>query len=84
MTLHEGNRVKNILSGKAYQVKKITKDWVLLQVEGGSSQLLTGKMSLRFMFAWEGVEEESPNIIPLFPGLGPKVVEAGGVSEERI
>ena len=43
MTLNTGNRVKNILTGKVYRVKKINKDWVLLQAEDGSSQVLTGK-----------------------------------------
>ena len=72
MTLNEGNRVKNILTGKVYKVKKINKDWVLLQAEDGSSQVLTGKMGLKFIYAWEGVEEESLNIVPAFPELGQK------------
>ena len=79
MTLNEGNKVKNLLTGKVYKVKKINKDWVLLQAEDGLSQVLTGKMSLKFMYAWEGVEEESLNIVPPFPELGQKAAESGGV-----
>ena len=79
MTLNEGNRVKNILNGKVYKVKKINKDWVLLQAEDGSSQVLTGKISLKFMYAWEGVEEESLNIGPPFAELGQKAAESGGI-----
>jgi hypothetical protein len=79
MTLNEGNRVKNILNGKVYKVKKINKDWVLLQAEYGSSQVLTGKMGLKFMYTWEWVAQESLNIVPPFPELGQKAAEAAGV-----
>jgi hypothetical protein len=79
MTLNEGNRVKNILTGKVYQVKKINRDWVLLQAAGGSSQVLTGKMGLKFTYVWEGVQEESLDIVPLFPELGQKGGKTGGV-----
>jgi hypothetical protein len=79
MTLYEGNRIRNILTGKVYKVKKINKDWVLLQAEAGSSQVLTGKMGLKFMYAWEWVAEESLNIVPPFPELGQKAAEAGEV-----
>jgi hypothetical protein len=79
MTLNEGKRVKNILTGKVYKVKKMNKDWVLLQAEDGLSQVLTGKMGLKFMYAWEWVAEESLNIVPPFPELGQKAAEAGEV-----
>jgi hypothetical protein len=79
MTLYEGNRIKNILTGKVYQVKKINKDWVLLQAEDRSSQVLTGKMGLKFIYAWGGVEDESLNIVLPFPELGKKAAGAGGV-----
>ena len=79
MTLNEGNRVKNILTDKVYKVKKINKDWVLLQAEDGSSQVLTGKMGLKFMYAWKWVAEESLNIVRPFPELGQKAAESGGV-----
>ena len=78
MTLNEGNKVKNILTGKVYEVKKINRDWVLLQAAGGSRQVLTGKLGLKFTYAWEGVEEESLDIVPPFPELGQKTVEAAG------
>ncbi len=76
MTLKEGNKLRNALTGKAYEVKKINKDWVLLQAEDGSSQVLTGKMGLKFMYVWEGIEEEPLSIIPSFPELGQNVGEA--------
>jgi hypothetical protein len=78
MTLNEGNPIKNILTGKVYRVKKINKDWVLLQAEDGSGQVLTGKMGLKFIYAWEGVEEESLNIAPPFPEPGQRAAEAPG------
>jgi len=70
MALTEGNKIRNILTGKTYEVKKINKDWVLLQAEDKSSQVLTGKMGLKFMYVWEGVEEEPLNIISSFPESG--------------
>ena len=76
MTLKEGNKLWNVLTGKAYEVKKINKGWVLLQAENGLSQVLTGKMGLKFMYASEGVEEEPLNIIPSFPELGQNAGEA--------
>jgi hypothetical protein len=76
MTLNEGNRVKNILTGKVYEVKKINKEWVLLQAEDESSQVLAGKMGLKFMYAWEGLEEEFLNIVPSFPEMVQKAGEA--------
>ena len=79
MTLNEGSRAKDILTGKVYRVKKIYKDWVLLQAEDGSRQILIGKMGLKFVYVWEGVEEESLNIGSSFPELGQKAAEARGV-----
>jgi hypothetical protein len=43
------------------------------------SQVLTGKIGLKFMYAWEWVAEESLNIVPPFPELGQKAAEAGEV-----
>lgn len=72
MTLKEGNRIKNLLTGKIYEVKKINREWVLLQTEDGLSQALTGKMSLKFMHMWQGLDEEPLNIIPSIRGMGQK------------
>ncbi len=58
MKLKEGDRIKNILTGKAYEVRRINKGWVLLQAEDGASQVLTGKMGLKFRYMREGAEEE--------------------------
>jgi hypothetical protein len=35
-------------------------------------------MGLKFMYAWEGVQKESLNIVPPFPELGQKAAEAAG------
>ena len=45
---------------------------VLLQTEDGLSQALTGKMSLKFMHMWQGLDEEPLNIIPSIRGMGHK------------
>ena len=63
MTFNEGSRVRNILTAKVYEVKKIGKDWVLLQAADGSNQVLTGKMGLKFTYAQEGVKR-NPGILP--------------------
>jgi len=77
MTLNKGNRVKNILTGKVYEVKKINRDWVVLQEADGSSQVLTGKMSMKFMYVWEGGQEESLDIVSALPELGEKAKKEG-------
>ena len=76
MKLNEGDRLRNILTGKSYAVKKINKEWVLLRAEDGSSQVLTGKMYLDFIYASEEIREMPLHLIPSFPGLGEKAVEA--------
>jgi hypothetical protein len=76
MKLKEGNRIKNIFTGKFYEVKRINKEWVLLHAEDGRSQVLTGKIGLKFIYVWEGIEEGSLSIIPSFPGLGHRAGEA--------
>ncbi len=58
MILKTGNRLKNILTGKVYEVKKINKEWVLLQAEDGLSQVLTGKMGLKFMYVLDSAEDQ--------------------------
>jgi hypothetical protein len=76
MKLKEGDKVRNVLTGKYYAVKNINKEWVLLRAEDGSSQVLTGKMYLDFIYTSEEIREIPLPIIPSFPGLGEKAVEA--------
>jgi len=59
MTFNEGSRVKHIVTGTVYQVKKINKEWVLLQAADGSNQVLTGKMGLNFAYVLEGGEKNA-------------------------
>ncbi len=76
MRLNEGDRLRNILTGKSYAVKAINKEWVLLRAEDGSSQVLTGKMYLDFIYTSEEIRAIPLHIIPSFPGLREKAVEA--------
>jgi len=59
MTLNEGNRVRNISTGKIYEVKKINRDWAVLQEVEGSSQVLTGKVAMEFTYDLEGAERNA-------------------------
>ena len=78
MKLKEGNRIKNILTEKSYEMRTINKEWVLLHAADGSSQVLTGKMGLNFIYTMEGTGETPLNIIPSFPGFGERAGEAAG------
>jgi len=64
MRLTVGNRVESKFSGKIYNVSRITEDWILLEEEGGISQVLTGRKNLElFSTRWkekEKSEEEAP------------------------
>ncbi len=66
MKLQEGDKLRNILTGKSYAVKKINKEWVLLRAEDGSSQVLTGKMYLDFIYTSEEIREMPLDIVPSF------------------
>jgi hypothetical protein len=67
--LQEGDRIRNILNGKVYEVQKITREWVVLYAEDGSSQVLTGKMGLKFAYVLAAVEERPLGMAPSFPKL---------------
>jgi hypothetical protein len=67
--LQEGDRIRNILNGKVYEVQKITREWVVLYAEDGSSQVLTGKMGLRLGYVWEAVENRPLSMTAPFPEL---------------
>lgn len=70
MTLKTGNRLKNILTGKVYEVKKINKEWVLLQAEDGLSQVLTGKMGLKFMYVLDSAEDQPMGMLHQHRDIG--------------
>ncbi len=70
MTLKAGNRLKNILTGKVYEIKKVNKEWVLLQAEDGLSQVLTGKMGLKFMYVLDRAEDQAMGMLPQHGDIG--------------
>ena len=45
-----GERVKRKFTGKVYRVGRIMEDWILLEEEGGISQVLTGRKNLELFF----------------------------------
>ncbi len=68
--LKEGERMKYQKDGRVFEIAKITRDFVVLQALDDSTQVLTGKASLDFLFAelpQSGVLE-----VPMLPGrIGP-------------
>ena len=46
MKVEIGERFANCLTGRVYRVGLINKEWVVLESEDGSSQVLTGRASL--------------------------------------
>ncbi len=46
MMIGMGDRVKRDSTHKIYRVSKVTSEWILLEEEGGSSQILAGKNGL--------------------------------------
>ncbi len=46
MTITMGDRVKRDSSPKVYRVSKITNEWIVLEEEGGFSQVLAGRCNL--------------------------------------
>ena len=51
-----GDRVRSILNGIEYQVKKIVKKMVVLESQDGKSQVLTELDNLRLFYKKEGEE----------------------------
>jgi hypothetical protein len=49
--LKEGERMKYQRDGRVFEIAKITRDLVVLQALDDSTQVLTGKASLDFLFA---------------------------------
>jgi hypothetical protein len=64
--LKEGERMKYQKDGRVFEIAKICRDFVVLQALDDSTQVLTGKASLDFLFAelpQSGVLE-----VPMLPG----------------
>ena len=51
-----GERLANCLTGQVYRVGLINKEWVVLESEDGSSQVLTGRVSLSAFYTRPGDE----------------------------
>ena len=66
MRLTVGNRVESKFSGKIYNVSRITEDWILLEEEGGISQVLTGKKNMDLSFKrLKGGAERRGGMVPV-------------------
>jgi len=51
-----GERFANCLTGRVYRVGLIEKEWVVLESEDGTSQVLTGRVSLSALYSRPGNE----------------------------
>ena len=51
-----GEKFTNCLTGRVYRVGTINKEWVVLESEDGSSQVLTGRASLSAFYSRPGNE----------------------------
>ena len=51
-----GEQFTNYLTGRVYRVGMINKEWVVLESEDGSSQVLTGRASLSAFYSRPGNE----------------------------
>jgi hypothetical protein len=49
-----GEKFANCLTGRVYRVGLINKEWVVLESEDGSSQVLTGRVSLSAFYSRPG------------------------------
>ena len=57
MRIKKGEKVQNNLTGKVYEVKVIQHEWIMLEGEDGSSQVLTEAKSIGSLY--EKVTESS-------------------------
>ena len=51
MKVEIGEKFANCLTGRVYRVGLINKEWVVLESEDGSSQVLTGRVSLSAFYS---------------------------------
>jgi hypothetical protein len=59
MMVTTGDRVKRDSSPKIYRVSKITNEWIVLEEEGGFSQVLAGRYNLGL--SYKKVNQDGPN-----------------------
>jgi len=80
----EGTRLKYKPTGIVFEVKKITNQFVILNSMDGSSQIMTEKQSLTFLFEFEKVpqaettDEDSAQDI-----LSPEGLQQGAGRQEK-
>ena len=58
MMITMGDRVKRDSSHKIYRVSKITNEWIMLEEEGGFSQVLAGRYNLGLCY--KKVRQDGP------------------------
>jgi hypothetical protein len=56
--VEEGEKFRSILTGKAYQVRKIDGKMVVLETDNGVSQVMTDKGNLKLFYQKEDREDE--------------------------
>ena len=56
MKVQVGEKFANCLTGRVYRVGMINKEWVVLESEDGSSQVLTGRVGLSAFYSRSGDE----------------------------
>jgi len=68
MMVTTGDRVKRESSPKIYRVSKITNEWIVLEEEGGFSQVLAGRYNLGL--SYKKVNQDGPNEGAIFSTFG--------------
>jgi len=61
MKVEIGEKFTNCLTGRVYRVGMISKEWVVLESEDGSSQVLTGRVGLTDFYSRSGDETRKRN-----------------------
>jgi len=61
MKVEIGEKFTNCLTGRVYRVGLINKEWVVLESEDGSSQVLTGRVGLTDFYSRSGDETPKRN-----------------------
>ncbi len=73
--LKEGDRMKYQRDGRVFEIAKISRDFLVLQALDDSTQVLTGKASLAFLFA-ELPQSGVPDVPMLPETIGPLLASA--------
>ena len=61
MKVEIGEKFTNCLTGRVYRVGMINKEWVVLESEDGSGQVLTGRVGLTNFYSRSGDETRKRN-----------------------